>query len=69
MPARAASSTAVSISEPMISMSYSSTSGQFSSSHMATEYGSSPVEQGADQMRTGLAFSLVGGSAPAAGRW
>ena len=58
MPARAASSTAVSMSEPMISMSYSSTSGQFSSSHMAIEYGSSPVEQGTDQMRMESPFFL-----------
>ena len=41
------------MSEPTISMSYWSTSGQFSSSQIAIEYGSSPVEHGTDQMRIG----------------
>ena len=37
----------------MISISYLSTLSQFSSSQIAIEYGSSPVEHGTDQMRIG----------------
>ena len=39
-------------------MSYWSTSGQFSSSQMAIEYGSSPVEHGTDQILIWLAARL-----------
>jgi hypothetical protein len=38
------------MSVPTISMSCWSTSGQFSSSQIAIEYGSSPVEHGTDQI-------------------
>jgi hypothetical protein len=47
------------MSDPTISISYLSTSGQFSSSQMAIEYGSSPVEHGTDQIRIACAWPFV----------
>ena len=71
-PARASATASVSMSEPTISMSYWSTSGQFSSSQMAIEYGSSPVEHGTDQILIwpprAFAFSLAASRSDAQAR-